>query len=66
MDINIAKVLRSLSSEFDPNSTGEPNLSIQENAVRENVRAILMGYKNGQVVEERELVEGNISNYFAT
>lgn len=58
MDINISKILSSLSNEFDPNAAGEPNLTDQEMEVRQNMRTILLGYKNGQVAIECELVEG--------
>lgn len=61
-DLNIGKILNALSSEFDPNAAGEPSLSAEESAVRENVRTILLGYQNGRVVIERELVEGKIQN----
>lgn len=60
MAINIKSILRSLLNEFDNAAEAYSCiLSDREKEIKENIKEILLGYENGNVITENELFEGN-------
>jgi hypothetical protein len=62
MNLNIQNILKSLINDFSKDSDST-KLTVQETAVKNNIREILLGYNNGTTVTENELLEGEcVSN----
>lgn len=65
MAINIKSILRSLLNEFDNAAeTHSCILSDREKEIKGNIKEILLGYENGNVITENELFEGNKYQFF--